>query len=298
MKKILFLLLLLFLITSLIIIVYPRKNFFKRYFLEIKTNLANFTNSKEVEFQESEKLFRKVILPPPLKITEREKTEVFLEAQNIIEWTNRERKKYNIPELKENQKLNQTAKAKLEDMFKEQYFSHYSPSGKGITDLAKTFNYEFLIIGENLAMGNFSSEEDLVEAWMESQGHRENILNPNYQEIGVAVEEGIFEGKKIWLAVQHFALPLSYCPQPDLSLKEEIKSNQKQISELKNKLSSLKSEIEISKKLQKEEYSQKIAQYNNLVSQYNTLIEKNRNLINQYNSKVNSFNQCLNQLVR
>jgi vacuolar-type H+-ATPase subunit I/STV1 len=146
-------------------------------------------------------------------------------------------------------------------------------------------------------MGNFSSNEDLVISWMESPGHRENILNEKYQEIGVAVKKGIFEGREVWIAVQHFGLPSSFCQKPDLSLKEKIEENEKQISELQKELLTLRSEIKILKRWQSEEISQKIDQYNELVSKYNSLVEETKNLIDQYNSQVNSFNQCLSEVL-
>jgi hypothetical protein len=188
--------------------------------------------------------------------------------------------------------------AKVEDMFENQYFAHESPTGEGVSDLARKFGYDFLLIGENSAMGNFASDEDFVLAWMESPGHRENILNEKYQEIGVAVKKGIFEEKEVWIAVQHFGLPSSFCPKPDLSLKEKIEENEKQISELLKELLTLRSEIRTLKRWQSEEISQKIDQYNELVSKYNSLVEETKNLIDQYNFQANSYNQCLSEVLK
>ncbi len=185
-------------------------------------------------------------------------------------------------------------------MFLNQYFSHYSPKGEGVSDLAKKFNYQFLAIGENLALGNFQNDEDLVLAWMESPGHKENILNSKYQEIGVAVKKGVFEGKTTWLAVQHFGTPLSVCPQPDIVLKEKIEENQEKLEEWEKELLILKSEIDSIKKrilgrIGRKEYLPKIEKYNNLVNQYNNLLEETKYIINKYNSQVILFNQCLSQ---
>jgi uncharacterized protein YkwD len=240
----------------------------------------------------------KFSLPPPLQKIEKEKPEVILTQEGVIEWTNREREKHGLLPLKESQKLNEIALLKVKDMFNNQYFSHYSPSGEGVGELAQNFGYEFLLIGENLAMGNFESDEDLVKSWMESPGHRENILNPHYQEIGVAVKKGVFEGKTVWLAVQHFGLPLSVCPQPDLALKAKIEENQEQIFTLQKQLSLLKSEIEKIKPKRDLQYYQKIEKYNELVSQYNSLVNEQEALINQYNLQVNLFNQCLEKFTK
>jgi uncharacterized protein YkwD len=52
--------------------------------------------------------------------------------------------------------------------------------------LAKKVNYEYVVVGENLAEGDFTSDADLVKGWMDSPGHRANILNTKYEEIGIA----------------------------------------------------------------------------------------------------------------
>jgi uncharacterized protein YkwD len=290
MKKFLFFLLILALFGTSIFYYWSKINFKIPEIQDLPKKIEEITKLPEIETKE--------IVPPPLKVIREEKPEVILTKKRIIEWTNKQRENYGLAPLKENQILDKTAMAKVEDMFENQYFAHESPSGEGVSDLAKKFGYDFLLIGENLAMGNFLSDEDLVLAWMESPGHRENILNEKYQEIGVAVKKGIFEGKEVWIAVQHFGLPSSFCQKPDSLLRKKIEENEKKISELQKELLTLKSEIESSKKWQREEISQKIDQYNELVSEYNNLVEETKNLINQYNSKVNSFNQCLFKVLK
>jgi len=235
---------------------------------------------------------KEISIPPPLR-AEEEAPGAFLTRVGVIEWTNLQREKYGLPSLKESAKLNLSAELKVQDMFQNQYFGHESPSGEGVADLAEKFTYKFLAIGENLALGNFQNDKALVDGWMDSSGHRANILSSSYQEIGVAVGAGIFEGKTTWLAVQHFGLPLSACPQPNLSLKEKINENQKQILELQRELLALEAEIRITRPKRDKEYIQKIEQYNALVSQYNSLVEETKILINKYNSQVNLFNQCV-----
>jgi len=260
--------------------------------------IQNFSKKIEEITKFPEIIQEREIAPPPLKVIKEEKPQVVLSEKGIIEWTNKQREKYGLAPLKENPLLDETALAKVEDMFENQYFAHESPSGEGVSNLAKKFGYDFLLIGENLAMGNFSSDEDLVLAWMESPGHRENILNEKYQEIGVAVKKGIFEGKEVWIAVQHFGLPSSFCPKPNLSLKDKIEENEKQLSEIEKELLVLQSEIKKFKRWQREEISQKINQYNELVLKYNNLVEETKNLIDQYNFQVSLFNQCLSQVLQ
>ena len=70
-------------------------------------------------------------------------------------------------------------------------------------------------------MGNFKNDQDLVSAWLNSPGHRANILNTRFTEIGTAVLKGFYEGREVWMAVQEFGLPLSSCPNPDSKVKIE-----------------------------------------------------------------------------
>jgi uncharacterized protein YkwD len=232
-----------------------------------------------------------VFTPPPLKVET--KKEGFLTQRGIIVWTNIYRKDFGLKTLKENEILDQSAKLKLEDMFKNQYFAHKSPEGIELKDLMKDVNYKFIVIGENLAMGNFENDKELVDAWMKSEGHRENILNERFEEIGVAVKKGIFEGREVWIAVQHFGKPLSACQKPDEDLKKRIENNETKLDEMEKELLSLKEEIE--KKVPKWMVKEKIKEYNDLVNEYNLLLKETQDLISQYNQQVESFNNCLSQ---
>lgn len=235
---------------------------------------------------------KKVFTPPPLEIV-REEPEAFLTQRGVIEWTNIARERYGLPPLRENTKLNLSAKLKAEDMFEKQYFSHYSPEGIGVEDLVKSVEYEFIAIGENLALGNFLNDEALVEGWMESPGHRENILSANFQEIGVAVIKNEFEERITWIAVQHFGLPLSACEQPDQNLLVQIEENQEKIEDLKDTLEILKFQIKTIRPKRGTFYFQKIKEYNNLVLKYNNLVEETEILVDEYNDQVSLFNKCI-----
>jgi uncharacterized protein YkwD len=239
--------------------------------------------------KEAEKI---ILTPPPLR-SESDNPQSFLTQQGVIELTNTQREKYGLPSLSENLELSKMAEAKVNDMFENQYFDHISPSGEGVGDLAKIFGYEFIIIGENLALGNYKNDEDLVQAWMDSPGHRENILNEKYQEIGVAVKKEVFEGRTTWLAVQHFGLPLSACPSPDKKIETQIEVNKTQINNLEKTLNDLKIEVQRMRPKRGELYIQKIEEYNNLVAQYNNLTKETRALVLKYNIQVNKFNECV-----
>jgi hypothetical protein len=238
---------------------------------------------------------KKIITPPPL-YAQKEEPDSFLTKTGIIQLTNDERIKNGLSPLKENSKLDLSAQLKLKDMFKNQYFEHTSPSGQGISELAKEVNYEYIVIGENLALGNFKNDAILVQSWMESPGHRANILNPQYKEIGIAVEKGVFEGRVTWLAVQHFGTPLSVCPQPSGEIKIKIEANESQLQELIQNINSLQNQIENTRPKGGDLYLQLIEQYNNLVYQYNTLLSENKKLIDSYNKEVQQFNSCVSAL--
>jgi len=250
---------------------------------QLKNDVTNFL-SKEAE---------KIILAPPPLRSASEDSQSLLTKKGVIEWTNNQREKNGLPPLSESSKLDQTAEAKVNDMFQKQYFAHASPSGEGVGDLAKNFGYDFIILGENLALGNYKNDEDLVQAWMNSPGHRENILNSRYQEIGVAVKNGTYEGRTTWMAVQHFGLPLSSCPSPDAGTKSQIETNQITINNLQKTLSALQNEIMNMQPKRGPLYQQKIEEYNGLVRQYNNLVEETKTLILKFNTEVNQFNTCV-----
>jgi hypothetical protein len=263
--------------------IFAWKNFTPKLSLKSPEKIGDFLK-KEIE--------KEVSTPPPLRV-EKEVPEAYLTRAGVIQWTNAQRAKYGLPPLKENPRLDVSAELKVQDMFEKQYFAHLSPSGEGVKDLAEVVGYEFIAIGENLALGNFQNDETLVQGWMDSPGHRANILNPSYQDIGVAVQKGQFEGRSVWLAVQHFGRPLSACPQPDENLKAQIDSNQNEIEKLQTSLATLEAEIKNIKPKRGPAYTQKIEEYNALVSQYNTLIDQTKSLITNYNNQVNLFNQCV-----
>lgn len=267
--------------------------FFWNYFPGIYSELLNKLPGMEKQINDLIEEKKELIYTPPPLRAEKENPDAYLTRAGVIQWTNNQRAKYGLPPLKENAVLDASAEAKVEDMFQDQYFAHQSPSGLGVSDLAEKFNYQFITIGENLALGNFKNDEALVQAWMDSQGHKENILNESYQEIGVSVIKGTFEGKTTWLAVQHFGRPLSSCPAIDEFLKLRIESLQSQIDAMEKDINDLKSEIAAMRPKRGPIYNQKIEEYNNLVNQYNALIGELKILVNEYNNQVKEFNECV-----
>ncbi len=219
-------------------------------------------NQKNEIDQLKEQELRELISEPAL--VKQEQEIVFpLVKEGVIKYTNIERMENNLALLIENQILNNIAKAKAEDMIKYDYFAHVSPKQEEISDLAQIFNYDFIIIAENLAYGGFKGDKEIVDAWMKSSGHRENILNPRFKEIGVSV---IQKSERIWVAVQVFALPRSVCPEPDQVLFSEITERKSILKELEDQ---------------------------NKIREYNKLVRETRYLIDIYNNQIKEINNCL-----
>jgi hypothetical protein len=109
-----------------------------------------------------------------------------LNAQQIVTLTNQVREQYGLAPLKENPLLDEAAQAKAADMFKNNYFAHFSPTGISPWFWIDSSGYDYHYAGENLAM-NFIDSQEVVKAWLNSPSHRENLLNSHYQDIGIAV---------------------------------------------------------------------------------------------------------------
>ncbi|MCI0542628.1 CAP domain-containing protein [bacterium] len=237
----------------------------------------------------------KKILPPSLSnplVYGGDGTNGELSGAGIFNFTNKNRAKENLPPLGRNSLLDAAAIIKMNDMFTRGYFEHISPDGKGIIDLAKGVGYRFVSVGENLALGDFGGDEQLVNAWMASPGHRENIMKPNFQEIGIAVGEGMYNGKKTWIAVQEFGRPISACPTLDESLSNQIKANNEQIAEWKKEAEAYRNELEAMSEYNPL-YYEKAKQYNELAKRINALIEETEILVLKYNAQVNIYNACV-----
>jgi uncharacterized YkwD family protein len=104
--------------------------------------------------------------------------------QKVVDLTNQERAKNGLPALKVDVTLSKMAHEKSRDMSANGYFSHTSPTYGSPFDMMKKYGITYRYAGENIAMGQRTPEE-VVKAWMNSEGHRKNILSPNYNYIGV-----------------------------------------------------------------------------------------------------------------
>lgn len=124
-------------------------------------------------------------------------------ADRIIQLTNEERAKLGLNSLKANANLTSAAHAKANDMFQKQYWDHFGPNGESPWDFIRGAGYEYVYAGENLGKG-FTTSEGVHQAWMASPTHKENIVSPNYEDIGIAIVSGELHGENLILVVQMF----------------------------------------------------------------------------------------------
>lgn len=112
--------------------------------------------------------------------------------ERVVELVNQERAKVGLKPLTMNLKLSDVARAKSQDMHDKNYFSHTSPTYGSPFDMMKQFGITYRTAGENIAMG-YRTPEAVMEGWMNSPGHKANILNSSYTEIGVGyVSDGSY----------------------------------------------------------------------------------------------------------
>lgn len=104
--------------------------------------------------------------------------------KEVVNLVNNIRKEYGLSPLKLNSELSAVARLKSSDMREKGYFSHTSPTYGSPFDMMKTFGIKYRTAGENIAMG-YRTPQAVVDGWMNSKGHRENILNSSFTEIGV-----------------------------------------------------------------------------------------------------------------
>jgi hypothetical protein len=128
-----------------------------------------------------------------------------ISAQRVLALTNEVRQQYNLPMVQEDSLLDKAAQDKARDMLTNKYFDHNSPDGITPWHWFDQAGYNFIYAGENLAM-NFLDSEEVIRGWLNSPSHKENLLNRNYKDIGIAVLSGDFnnEGINRILVVQMF----------------------------------------------------------------------------------------------
>ncbi len=120
--------------------------------------------------------------------------------------TNEARVSSGVGKLQVSSRLEAVAQLKLADMFQNNYFAHTSPVGVNPWYWFDKANYDFRLAGENLAM-NFMSSNEILNAWLNSESHKKNLLLNDFQETGIAVGSGIINNQQTVVVVQVFGMP-------------------------------------------------------------------------------------------
>ncbi|MBQ8310480.1 MAG: SafA/ExsA family spore coat assembly protein [Clostridia bacterium] len=113
--------------------------------------------------------------------------------QEVVRLVNEERSKVGLKPLTQDWELSRVARYKSQDMKDNNYFSHTSPVYGSPFQMIKSFGISYRSAGENIAKG-YATPQAVVNGWMNSAGHRANILNASYTHIGV----GYVAAGKYW----------------------------------------------------------------------------------------------------
>ncbi len=154
-----------------------------------------------------------------------------ISVDKLYQLTNQERQKDGLSTLTYNDKLSAAAYSKAQDMFTKNYWAHFAPDGKTPWDFILGSGYRYEYAGENLAK-NFLFSDGVVSAWMNSPSHRDNILKPNYTEVGYAIVNGTLNGEQTTLVVQMFGKPISSPiaeqpkTAPEIVINKEVKAEE------------------------------------------------------------------------
>lgn len=265
-----------------------------KYLSIINRNRVTVQNEEVPKIVEKQEIETKKNNTTPLVDGDYEGNSVLNDNQ-IIYWTNIERVKNGtkLPQLVVDSKLTEIAKKRVLDMFENEYFEHVSPTGDSVSKIADREVYKYIIIGENIALGNFGGSRDLVQSWMNSEGHRANILNNNYTNIGVYSKEGEYNGRSVWISAQVFSKPMSYCVEPDNTKKENINQSNSVLENLKKEIKEVELELKNIDTGNIEIYNKKVTEYNGLAHTFNELVSNIKKLTTLYNVEVQRFNECI-----
>lgn len=122
---------------------------------------------------------------------------------DLLAFTNNKRAEDGVSELRLDPVLSAAAYDKAKDMFEDNYWAHVAPDGTEPWYFILNSGYDYLYAGENLAK-DFNTSQGVVEAWMNSPSHRENLISAKYTDIGFAVVDGVLNGYETTLVVQMF----------------------------------------------------------------------------------------------
>ena len=144
----------------------------------------------------------------------------------LVDLTNEARLENGLEPLRLSSELAQIASLKAEHMAENEYFAHNSPEGVSPWYWFGAVGYDFVYAGENLAV-DFDDSEDVNDAWLDSPGHRANILDARFTEIGIATFEGEYNGHNTVYVVQMFGTP---APVPEVASEQVEKKTEPEVT--------------------------------------------------------------------
>jgi hypothetical protein len=159
-----------------------------------------------------------LLLPTAYNLTSAQKFQVLgyatdISVDTLYNLTNQQRTAAGLAPLSLNSKLIAASQAKAADMFAKNYWAHVSPDGLQPWNFISNAGYSYSYAGENLAK-DFSTSSGVMAGWMGSAGHRANILNTNYLDVGFAVVNGTLLGSPTTLVVAEYARPAAVAAAP------------------------------------------------------------------------------------
>ena len=144
-------------------------------------------------------------------------------ASDLISLLNEQRKNLGLTPLNQDEKLTKAAVTKAKDMLDLDYFGHKNPDGVSAWYWIEKQGYDYKLAGENLAIGFLDSEEVHL-AWNNSDLHKQNLLNPDFKDVGISVLTGEFQGGETTVVVQLFGKPsteVALIPPAEAGVSEE-----------------------------------------------------------------------------
>jgi uncharacterized protein YkwD len=215
-----------------------------------------------------------------------------INPSDIVLYINNERMRVGAPPLRENATLTKAAQMRADVILKYQNFSHQDPNEHIQLDtVLPMVNYPFRYASENIGMGD-SSARAFVNGFMSSPSHKENLLNPELQETGVALVTGPYKQYYVNIAVQLFAIPSTQ--EQYLGYRKEDVSEYKQlIADIENQLALTQDRL--TNHIGDQEYYEGwqkilIRQHAILVTVYNTMKE-NQPLVSNLVSLIREYNK-------
>ena len=219
----------------------------------------------------------------------------------LVEQTNEQRSINNTNTLTVNPLLEEAATLKALDMASRGYFAHNTPDGKTPWYFLDQVNYKYKYVVENLAV-NFNESSDVTLAWMNSPGHRANIVKKEYTEIGIATAKGFYEGHEAVFVVQFFGTPSinntntqkvvlstnNEITNSNNVLGEEIKTTPKQ--QTKKPTSTTKEVKKIAINNTQEKIVNEVKENTPIVTKDNKLVSNEVSAISSLSKKVTNFN--------